>query len=51
MGSGGFKGSRAKHLPQAPFSKTPLVVFRVYIFLIFGEKSIIHLHNILLSRS
>jgi len=45
---GVFKGRLARHLPWAPpFQGLPLKVFCVLIFFIFGEKLIIHSHNIL----
>jgi len=50
--SGVFKGRRARHLPRAPpFLGPPLQVLRAYIFVIFGEKRIIHSYNGLQSRS
>jgi len=48
--NGVFKGRRARRLPRPPFLGS-LEVLRVYGFLIFDEKLIVHSYNVLQSRS
>jgi len=49
VGSGVFKGRRARHLPW--LFGGPLEVLCADIIFVFGEKLIIHSYNVLQSRS
>jgi len=50
-GSSGLQERRARHLPRASFFRAALEVFRAYIFLISGQKGIIHSYDLLRRRS